>query len=204
MAPRIIHRFRPSVVMGTGMAIASIGAVLLLGVGVDSGSGLALIVAASIVMSLALAPVITLATELIVGSAPPEQAGAATGISETSGELGGALGIAILGSLGTAIYRSEVATSLPGGVPADIVDAARDTLGGALAIAQTLPEALSATVIAAAQSAFVDAIHVVAAVSAVGGVLTAIAAAAALRTVPARSGPPAAETAIQEPIGAAD
>ena len=50
-----------------------------------------------------------------MGSAPPEQAGAATGISETSGELGGAVGIAILGSLGTAVYRSRVAGLAAGG-----------------------------------------------------------------------------------------
>ena len=75
--------------------------------GLDAGTGIPLIVVASIVISLGLAPVITLATELIVGSAPPEQAGAATGMSETSGELGGALGIAILGSLGTAVYRTR-------------------------------------------------------------------------------------------------
>ena len=193
VAPRIIHRFRPSIIMGAGMAVAAVGAVLLLGLGLDSGSGLFLIVAASVVMSLGLAPVITLATELIVGSAPPEQAGAATGISETSGELGGALGIAILGSLGTAVYRSDVTASLPAGISAEIAEAARDTLGGAIAIAQTLPEALGAAVIAAAQASFVDAIHVVAAISVVGAVLTAIAAAVALRTVPARSEPPAGD-----------
>ena len=85
VAPRVIHRFRPSRVMGTGLAVAAAGAVLLLGVGRDQGSGLLIITVALVIMSLALAPVITLATELIVGSAPPEQAGAATGISETSG-----------------------------------------------------------------------------------------------------------------------
>ena len=92
-APRIIHRFRPSVIMGTGMAIAAVGTALLLGLGLDRGTGILMVVVASIVISLGLAPVITLATELIVGSAPPAQAGAATGMSETSGELGGALGI---------------------------------------------------------------------------------------------------------------
>jgi DHA2 family multidrug resistance protein-like MFS transporter len=187
VAPRIIHRFRPAVVMGTGMAIAAVGAVMLLALGVNGGSGIAIIVAASLVMSVALAPVITLATELIVGSAPPEQAGAATGISETSGELGGALGIAILGSLGTAVYRSGVADAVPSEVPAQIADAARDTLGGALALAQELPAGIGAALVAAAQTAFVDAIHVVAAVSAVLAVITAIGAAIALRTVPARS-----------------
>jgi DHA2 family multidrug resistance protein-like MFS transporter len=202
-APKIIHRFRPSVIMGVGMTIAAVGTGILLGLGLDAGMGILLVVVASIVISLGLAPVITLATELIVGSAPPEQAGAATGISETSGELGGALGIAILGSVGTAVYRTEVAESLPPGIPAEAVDAARDTLGGALAIAQTLPEALGTTLVATAQTAFVDAIHFVAAVAAVGAAVTAIGAAAALRSVPARPEPVPVGDA-PEPVGAID
>ena len=200
-APRIIHRFRASVVMGTGMAVAAVGAALLFGLTVEGSANLYLIVAASVVISLGLAPVITLATELIVGSAPPEQAGAATGISETSGELGGALGIAILGSLGTAVYRSEVATMLPSEVPAQVAEAARDTLGGALAVAATLPDAVGAAVVMAAQSAFVSAIHVVAAVAVVGAIVTAIVAAAVLWTVPARP-EPAPDQTTPEPSGA--
>jgi DHA2 family multidrug resistance protein-like MFS transporter len=50
---------------------------------------------------------VTLSTDLGVGAAPPERAGAAAGISETGAELGGALGIALLGSIGAAVYRSE-------------------------------------------------------------------------------------------------
>jgi DHA2 family multidrug resistance protein-like MFS transporter len=196
IAPRIIHRFRPSLVMGTGMAIAAVGTAMLIGLSVDGGIGsLLLLTAASVVISIGLAPVITLATELIVGSAPPEQAGAATGMSETSGELGGALGIAILGSIGTALYRAEVADALPSGIPAEVAGAARDTLGGALAIAQTLPAEAAAAVVAAAQVAFVDALHLVAVVAAIGAVATAIAAAVALWSVPARSEPPAEEAA---------
>ena len=201
-APKIIHRFRPSVIMGAGMAIAAVGTATLLGLGQDATTGIALIVVASIVISVGLAPVITLATELIVGSAPPEQAGAATGISETSGELGGALGIAILGSVGTAVYRAEVAGGLPPGLPAEVADAARDTLGGALAIAQTLPNGLRAPLVAAADGAFIDAIHVVAAVATVGAAITAVGAAAALRRVPARQ-EPAEDGDVPEPLGAA-
>jgi DHA2 family multidrug resistance protein-like MFS transporter len=202
-APKLIHRFRPSVVMGVGMMIAAVGTAVLLGLRVDGTGSLFIIVVASIVISLGLAPVITLATELIVGSAPPEQAGAATGISETSGELGGALGIAILGSIGTAVYRSKVADSLPSDMPAQAANAARDTLGGALAVAQTLPDALASAVVAAAQTSFVDAIHFVAAVAAVLAVVTAIGGALALRTVPARS-EPAEEEPTAEPVGATD
>ena len=58
-------------------------------------------------IALGLAPVLTLTTDLIVGSAPPERAGAASGISETAVELGGALGISILGSIGIAIYPTD-------------------------------------------------------------------------------------------------
>jgi DHA2 family multidrug resistance protein-like MFS transporter len=195
VAPKIIHRFRPSVIMGVGMAIAAVGTAMLLGLSVNGDGSLLLIAAASVVISLGLAPVITLATELIVGSAPPEQAGAATGMSETSGELGGALGIAILGSIGTAVYRTEVADSVPAGIPAEAADAARDTLGGALAIAESLPGAIGDALAVAAQAAFVDALHFVAAVAVVGAAVTAVAAAAALWKVPARSEPPSEEGA---------
>jgi DHA2 family multidrug resistance protein-like MFS transporter len=189
IAPRIIHRFRPSAIMGVGMAIAAIGTAMLVGLSANGLGSLLLVAVASVVIAVGLAPVITLATELIVGSAPPEQAGAATGMSETSGELGGALGIAILGSVGTALYRAEVADALPADIPAGVADAARDTLGGALTVAQTLPAELAGAVVAAAQTAFIDALHLVAAVAAVGAGVTAVIAAYALRGVAARSGP---------------
>ncbi len=190
IAPKIIHRYRPSMIMGIGMAIAAVGTAILIALPVSGNGGLLIITAASVIISMGLAPVITLATELIVGSAPPEQAGAATGMSETSGELGGALGIAILGSVGTAVYRSGIADSLPADVPAGAVAKAQDTLGGALEVAGALPDALGQAVVAAAQVAFIDAIHFVAAVAAVGALITAGLAAAALWRVPARSEPP--------------
>jgi MFS transporter, DHA2 family, multidrug resistance protein len=204
LSPRIIHRFRPAVIMGTGVAVAAAGTTLLLFVGVSGTANLFLITVAMLVMSIAFAPVITLATELIVGSAPPEQAGAATGISETSGELGGALGIAILGSIGTAVYRTELADTIPAGLPAGVVDAARDTLGGALEVAQTLPADVAAALVGAAQLAFVDALRFVAAASLVGAALTAVAAVVALWNVPARSEPAEGEGAAPEALPATD
>src|SRR5215213_7585984 len=96
-APRIVRRLRPAYVIGGGLAIAAVGLGVLTQVG--GGSGLAVVVGGSVIISLGLAPVLSLTTELIVGSAPPERAGAASGISETGAELGGALGISILGSI---------------------------------------------------------------------------------------------------------
>jgi MFS transporter, DHA2 family, multidrug resistance protein len=191
-APKLIHRFPPGWVMAAGLAFGGLGAALLLGIRIEDGAtSLAFLVAASLVMSLALAPVVTLATELIVGSAPPEQAGAATGLSETSGELGGALGIAVLGSLGTAIYRTKLGSSMPSDVPAPDSDAARDTLGAAIEIATTLPDTVGAALALAAQSSFVDGMKLVAAVTGVVAVAAAVAAGVALRSVPKRAEAPA-------------
>jgi DHA2 family multidrug resistance protein-like MFS transporter len=91
---------------------------------------------------------------LALGTAPPERAGAASAIVETSSELGGALGIAILGSIATAIYRSAMASAVPAGVPHLAANAARDRLGGALAAAQQLPDETGAALLGAAREAF--------------------------------------------------
>jgi DHA2 family multidrug resistance protein-like MFS transporter len=164
LAPLYVHRFRPAYVLGAHLLIGAIGLAML--TQVNDANGLALSVAASVVISLALSPVFSLTTELIVSSAPQEKAGAASGISETGLEFGGALGIAILGSIGTAIYRSELAARLPAGIPADIADVARDTLGAAVGIAQELPAELGEAMLAVAREAFVHGLHVAAAISA--------------------------------------
>jgi DHA2 family multidrug resistance protein-like MFS transporter len=167
--------------MGGGLAISALGLALLTQVGATSG--VAVVVAGSIIISLGLAPVMSLTTELIVGSAPPERAGAASGISETGAELGGALGISILGSIGVAIYRGDLAESLPPGVPAEAATVARDTLGGAVGVAQQLPGQLGTAVLDVARDAFVIGMQVAAGISAVLAVIVAVVAVTLLRNV---------------------
>jgi DHA2 family multidrug resistance protein-like MFS transporter len=191
VAPRIVHRVRPAWIIGTGLAIAGSGLAILTRVG--GADGLGVLVLASVVISLGFGPVMGLTTELIVGSAPPERAGAASGISETAIELGGALGISILGSIGVAIYRSEVARSIPASIPADAVAAARDTLGGATGVAAALPGGLAATLLDVARNAFVHGMQVVAAISLVVAVAVAIVAIIALRDVRPTDGQEAAD-----------
>jgi DHA2 family multidrug resistance protein-like MFS transporter len=164
LAPRFIYRFRPPYVLAVCLAFAAVALVLLTQVG--SSSGLGFIVTASVVISLAFSPVFNLTTELIVGSAPPERAGAASGISETGAELGGALGIAILGSIGTAVYRRELAFRLPADIPAGVAELARDTLGGAVSVAGQLSDPLRLALLEVARDAFVQGLHLVAAISA--------------------------------------
>ena len=80
--------------------------------------GLAVVLVATVTLSLGLAPVFTLATDLVVGAAPPERAGVAAAISETGSEFGGAMGIAILGSIGTAVYRAGIGGEAAASIPA--------------------------------------------------------------------------------------
>jgi len=183
LAPRFVHRVRPGIVLGGTLTLAA----LALGVltQVTGTTGLALVVLASVVISLALSPVFTLTTELIVGSAPPEKAGSASGISETGSELGGALGLAILGSIGTAQYRSGVASALPAGIPAEAAEAALDTLGGAVVVAEQLPGPLGLALLDIAREAFVQGLHLAAAISAVVAIGAALMAVILLRREPA-------------------
>ena len=149
-------------------------------------AGLALGIAfviGSVVYSLGLSPVIILATDLIVGSAPVERAGAASAISETSSELGGALGIAILGSIGTVVYRSSMASAALGGVRPEAMEVARSTLGGAVAVAEQLPPQLGAELLGSAREAFAQSLQLIAAISAAVAMATAVVALVRLRQV---------------------
>jgi len=180
-APWVVRRFRLAYVIGAGLAISALGLAVLTQVGASSGVGV--VVAGSVIISLGLAPVLALTTDLIVGSAPPERAGAAAGISETGAELGGALGISILGSIGVAIYRGDLAGSLPAGVPSEAASIARDTLGGAVGVAQQLPGQLGAAVLDVARDAFVQGMQVAAAISSILAIVVAVVAVIFLRNV---------------------
>jgi DHA2 family multidrug resistance protein-like MFS transporter len=176
--PVLARRAGPGPVMSAGLVVAAIGYGLLARV---DGAFSYTILVAFFIFSLGLAPAFTLTTDLIVGSAPPERAGAASALSETGSEFGGALGIAILGSIGTAVYRRQVTQALPEGIPGDVAEAARSTLGGAVAAAGQLPERLGASVIDAAREAFTHGMRVSATISMVTALGLAVFTAVLLR-----------------------
>jgi MFS transporter, DHA2 family, multidrug resistance protein len=163
LSPLIVRVVRPEVAVAGGLVLASIGLGIL--TQLDATSGLPLPVTASVIFSLGLGPTFILATDLIVGTAPAARAGAASAISETGAEFGGALGIAILGSIGTVVYRNEVIEAVPAEVPPAAAEAARDTLGGALSVAQQLPDRVGAALVDGAHFAFTQGLHVAAAVA---------------------------------------
>jgi MFS transporter, DHA2 family, multidrug resistance protein len=187
LAPPLARRARPWVVMAAGLVLGAAGFALV--TGVTSSSGLALLVAGSVAFSLGLAPLTTLATDLMIGAAPRERAGAASAIAETTSELGGALGIAVLGSIGTAVYRGRMAGDLPAGIPAGAAEVARDTLGGALTVAEQLPAALGAALLETARAAFTGGLRVAFAVAAALTLGIAVLVATALRQASAGEEP---------------
>lgn len=203
LTPWLARRVAVSRLVAGGLGIAAAGLLLLLGAGPDEG--LAAMVLASVVISIGMGPVFGLTTELIVGSAPPERAGAATGVSETAAELGGALGLAVLGSIGVAVYRGHVEAGLPAEVPAAVATAARDTLGAAVDAASRLSEPLADTVVAVAREGFVAGLHLTSVIAAaVAAVLVAVAA-FALRQPAGDSGPgPGSEHPADDPTASTE
>lgn len=136
-APLVARRVPPGVVVALALALATVGYVLL--AGVDTADGTAPIVIGFALVYLGLGAIASLGTDLVVGAAPAEQAGAASAMSETVQELGLALGVATLGSLATAVYRDRVADAIPAGTPSGAADAARESLAGASASARHFP-----------------------------------------------------------------
>ena len=180
----LARRFSPARVVAVGAGLTVVGFAVMVAVG--TGSGLAPYLVGSIVLSAGLAPLYAVGTMSAISAAPPQQAGVASAVSETGAELGGALGIAVLGSLGTAVYRAQVAAGLPDGAPPAASEAARRTLGEVVTAADTLPSALGRSLDEAARTAFVEGFRVVSTVSTGVLLVMALVAVPLLRRLAAR------------------
>ena len=181
LTPRLARRFRPAHLMAPGLVLSSVGLLMIARAGTTTE--FLYFAIATFVFSFGSSPVFTLTTDLIIGSAPPERAGAASAISETSAEFGGALGIAVFGSIGVAVYRAIVGDAIPPSISPEVAEAAKATLGGAVATAAQLPGELGTALTDAARAAFMRGLRVCAVISAVGSVALAAFAGVALRNV---------------------
>jgi MFS transporter, DHA2 family, multidrug resistance protein len=188
VGPAIARTVRPAHVIAGGLALAAAGALVL--TQVSGPAGLAVLVTALVIIYVGGAPVGILCNFLIMSSAPPEKAGSAGSLSSTGGELGVALGVAVLGSIGTAVYRAGVA--VPAGVPAEAGSAARESIAGAVSAAGQVPSPLGAELIGSAQAAFTTSLHAVAGAVGVLFLGLAVLAVAMLRHVPPTGATPAA------------
>lgn len=182
VTPIIVRRIRPAPLMGAGLFVAAVGFAVF--TQVDGATGFWVVVTGSVLFSLGTSPLFTLTNDLIIGSAVPERAGAAAGISETAAEFGGALGIAVFGSIGVAIYRGVLAAAVPSGVPIAAAEAARDTLAEATKVAGDLPAGVGLALVEVARGAFTQGLHVTAVISVLGSIALAVLVLTLLRHVP--------------------
>ncbi|MDK8346781.1 MFS transporter [Brevibacterium sp. UMB1308A] len=141
--------------IGGGLVLAALGYITVAQLGLELDSLLAFNGGLLIGTGIGIAD--TLSNDIIVATAPADRAGAAAGISETAYELGGALGTATLGALGTSLYRQEVTAAIPANTPPDIAQHLTETIGSAVAIAEHMPDREATAILDIVRPAFTDA-----------------------------------------------
>ncbi|WP_051362862.1 MFS transporter [Amycolatopsis thermoflava] len=172
-----VRRFPLSAVLAGALIVCMTGCVLLV-----AGSGLWLVIAGSLVLYLGVLPVVTLASDLVVGSVDAAGAGSVSSLLQTNNHLGSAVGLAFLGSIGSAVYRG--ATELPLGLRADQAEQAKEGLSGALAVAARLPAGDGDRLVDSARQGFVMSMHVVGGLGALAMLALAVFAFILLRPRP--------------------
>jgi DHA2 family multidrug resistance protein-like MFS transporter len=177
-----------AVVRRAGMRVAVAGAFALVAgalaalATLAAGTPYAVVAAAFVAIGFGAGVAATAGSAAIMGAAPPERAGGAAAVQETAFELGGALGVAVLGSVMAALYRGAIGP-LPG-LPDDAAAVAQDGLTGAVQVAEGLGGSAGAALTATASAAFVDALGDTVLV---GAAVMALVALAALVTMPGRA-----------------
>jgi DHA2 family multidrug resistance protein-like MFS transporter len=169
IATKLAKKTKPSTIIMGGLVVSVIGFILLAQIGPVDGFAIGVVGLA--VAFLGGAPVGALGMGLIVGSAPPEKAGQASSISETNLDFGMAMGVALMGSVGVAVYRNDLADTMPAGLSTEAIGTAMNTLAGARSAAAELPGTPGDSLLVAAREAFAN------------GVSTASIAAAAICVV---------------------
>ncbi|MFJ8745337.1 MFS transporter [Embleya sp. NPDC127516] len=199
LAPRI---GKPNVIV-LGLTISGVGYLILSRIQADASVWHLLVPNA--VTAFGIGAVFALVTDLILAAAPPERAGSASALSETAAEFGGALGIAVLGSIGTAIYRGHLQDNAPRALSPEQVHAAQDTLGGAVETAAVVPPETGRQLLDAAFEAFAREMRVIAFVAAGLMALTAVLVGTLLRGTrgneAVRAEPAPEPSAVSSPAG---
>ncbi|MSO36933.1 MAG: DHA2 family efflux MFS transporter permease subunit [Acidimicrobiia bacterium] len=179
LSPRIVQSIGTRVTVSAGLAIA--GLAMLLMTGLDATSSYADIVWMLMLMALGQALVMAPATDAIMGSVPREKAGVGSAVNDTTRQVGGALGVAVIGSVMSLIYSPKIVDFFAGPgalVPDSAKIVAEDSIGGALQIAGSVPGAIGDQLAEVAKGAFVSGLHagllVAGAVGLVGAVVTYI------------------------------
>ncbi|MFG1909335.1 MFS transporter [Kribbella sp. NPDC048928] len=158
LAPRLAQRIRPAVLIPAGVALTVVGMAV-----VSQTTSTTVLVVAFALQAFGPGALVTLGTNLVIGSVPPEKAGSAGALTQTGNEFGYSLGIAVLGSVVTAVYRGRT---------------------GSNSLGETIAQGASGDVLTQAREAFTSGLHLAAGVTAVALAGMAILLAVTLRALP--------------------
>ncbi|GAB3672658.1 MFS transporter [Actinocorallia lasiicapitis] len=181
LAPLLINVMGRSRAIGAGLTLAAASFIGYSFVGLDVHYW-SLLFPTMLLGGMGVGIAMTITADTILASVPKERAGSASAISETATELGGALGVALLGSVLNAAYGASI--EVPAQVTGPAKDAVTDSIAGAFEVAGQLPPQVAAQAIDAARTAYVDGMHFMLYCSATLALLAAVGAVIALRSVP--------------------
>jgi EmrB/QacA subfamily drug resistance transporter len=171
---RLVERFGTKRVVAVGLGCAGTSLALMTTLPAHNVSYPADVVWRILLLAVGMALVMAPATESIMGSLPRAKAGIGSAVNDTTRQVGGALGVAVIGSVMTSVYASRVGDAIASSgidAPADAVDKAKDGLGFALGFAQQAPADLRGQLISDFKEAFVGGLHVGVVVAAVAAFL---------------------------------
>jgi MFS transporter, DHA2 family, multidrug resistance protein len=124
LAPTIAGRIGQRRAISGGLVIAALGFVLI--TQAHASHGLIPVVVGLAIVHFFVGPLLALGVGLVIGAVPPEKAGSAASLAETGNYLGSMLGIAVLGTIGAAVYRGRIVDAIPAGIPPASARCARD------------------------------------------------------------------------------
>jgi EmrB/QacA subfamily drug resistance transporter len=196
VSPRFVARVGNKIVVATGLLL--VAASLVGFVTLDVGSSLLHVVIVTVLMGIGMGNVMSPATESIMGALPREKAGVGSAMNDTTRQVGGAIGVAVLGSILSSQYGPDLSSRLRGKVPAPLVAGARDSVGRALDVVSRPPGSRYRTqILTAAHQSFIGGLHLA---SVVAAVVVLIAAAGVLRWLPARAADDSEDGPIYAPV----
>ena len=187
----LAKKVMPKYLIGAGMVVMAIGFGILSQLKV--GSNVVFVIVGVGLMAAGMIASKTVTAEIVVTSAPPERAGASAAMSETFTEFGSAMGFALIGSIGAAVFHHQMLNVHPAGLTGPALDAAQNTVGAAAQIAGSLPPAAGQQLINASKEAFTHGLQVAALAGAIGMVVVAIIVGVLLRKVPIEAALPREE-----------
>jgi MFS transporter, DHA2 family, multidrug resistance protein len=155
LTPMLANRIAPGTAIAAGMALTTIGFVLV--PLTSSTGGVAFAILGISVMALGDGPLVALGTGIVVGSVPPERAGSAASISETSLHIGATLGLAVFGTIGAGVYRGQMEDVTVAGAQDPN---AQSTVAGATDVATHLEPGTAEELLRIARDAFTSGMHV--------------------------------------------